>query len=175
MSRTGRVLIAIVAIVSSALLLHQFLSPLSFPGNPTVSTQGLYAASFPDAEGKQQPLAQWRGKVLVINFWASWCSPCREEMPMLDTLQADYGANEVRIVGISVEDVEHLQAFSEQLQVDYPLLAGDFEGMSLARSLGNDKGVLPFTVVIDKSGKIATIMYGLVEKSTLEKTLAPLL
>jgi thiol-disulfide isomerase/thioredoxin len=166
------VLIAILGIALAFLLARHF-SPL--PGNSTTSTEALFAASFPDGEGKPQSLSQWRGKVLIINFWASWCSPCREEMPMLDEFQADYGAKDVRIVGISAEDVEHLQAFSDELKVGYALLAGDFEAMALAQSLGNDKGVLPFTVVIDKNGKIADIMYGLVEKSTLEKAIAPLL
>ncbi len=172
MSKTTRVLIAIVGIVLALLLARHFFSSA---GNSATSTEALFAASFPDAEGKQQSMSQWRGKVLVVNFWASWCGPCREEMPMLDGFQADYGVKDVRIVGISAEDVDHLKAFSEELKVGYQLLAGDFEALALAQALGNDKGILPFTVVVDKNGKIANIMFGMIDKSTLEKALAPLL
>ena len=94
---------------------------------------------------------------------------------MLDEFQADYGAKGVRIVGISAEDVDHLKAFSDELKVGYTLLSGDFDALALAQALGNDKGILPFTVVVDKSGKIANIMFGMIDKSTLEKALAPLL
>ncbi|MFM9912676.1 MAG: TlpA family protein disulfide reductase [Methylophilaceae bacterium] len=170
MPKNSRVLIAIVGIALAFVLARHFFSP-----GTVSSTQALFAASFPDETGKLQSMAQWRGKVLVVNFWASWCGPCREEMPMLDEFQADYGAKEVRIVGISAEDVDHLKAFSEELKVGYQLLAGDFEALALAQALGNDKSILPFTVVIDKSGKIAQIMFGKVDKSMLEKALAPLL
>lgn len=170
MSKNSRIF-AVFAVIVLALWLAK---PLFFASAPS-NTQALFAASFPDAEGKPQALSQWRGKVLVVNFWASWCGPCREEMPMLDEIQADYGAKDVRIVGISAEDAEHLKAFSEEIKVGYTLLSGDFDALVLAQALGNDKGILPFTVVVDKSGKIANTMFGMIDKTTLEKTLAPLL
>jgi thiol-disulfide isomerase/thioredoxin len=173
MSKTRRVLIVLLLIGVAALLAVQFFPALK--GKSFASTDALFASSFPDSDGKLQKLSQWRGKVLVVNFWASWCGPCREEMPMLDEFQADYGAKDVRIVGISAEDADHLKAFSEELKVGYTLLSGDFEALALAQALGNDKGILPFTVVVDKNGKIANIMFGMIDKSTLEKALAPLL
>jgi thiol-disulfide isomerase/thioredoxin len=173
MPKNGRVLISIVAVALIFLLVRQFFFQPT--GDSSASTEALFAASFPDETGKSQSMAQWRGKVLVVNFWASWCAPCREEMPMLDELQADYGANDVRIVGISAEDVDTLKVFNEELKVEYQLLAGDFEALALAQVLGNDKGILPFTVVIDKHGKIAQIMFGKVDKSMMEKALYPLL
>jgi thiol-disulfide isomerase/thioredoxin len=173
MFRNNRVLISIVGIALALVLARLYFFPLT--GNSNAPTEALFAANFPDEENKLQAMSQWHGKVLVINFWASWCSPCLEEMPMLDEFQADFGAKEVRIVGISVEDVDHLKAFSEELKVNYPLVAGDVEAMALAQSLGNDKGILPFTVVIDKSGKIVQTMFGLITKSMLEKAVTPLL
>ena len=175
MPKTRRVLIALFALAIAALLFQYFHSARSVKNPTTTSTRSLFAASFIDTEDKMQSLSQYRGKVLIINFWASWCPPCREEMPMLDEFQADYGAKDVRIVGISVEDTDHLKTFSTGHKFGYTLLAGDFEAMALSQALGNDKSMLPFTVVIDKQGKIAQLMFGKVDKSMLEKTLVPLL
>ncbi|HEY7985524.1 MAG TPA: redoxin family protein [Methylophilaceae bacterium] len=171
MSKTTRVLIPIVLILC---LVAFFLFRFS-AANAPATTQALFAASFPDAQNKPQSLAQWRGKVMVVNFWASWCPPCREEMPGLDALQTKYLSNGVQFVGISAEDVNKLNQFSKEVKVSYPLLAGDFDAMSLAQYLGNDKSILPYTVVIDKAGKIVKIWFGIVDDSELEKTIAALI
>ena len=139
------------------------------------STMALFAASFPNAQNQPQSLNQWHGKVMVINFWASWCPPCREEMPALDALQQKYTSKNVQFVGISAEDVAKLQEFSKEVQVSYPLLAADIDAMPLAEDLGNDKSILPYTVVVNKQGKIAKTMFGMVDISELETILAPLI
>ncbi|HEY8084177.1 MAG TPA: redoxin domain-containing protein [Methylophilaceae bacterium] len=171
MSKTARVLIPIVLILC---LVAFFLFRFSTPNAPA-TTQALFAASFPDAQNKSQSLSQWRGKVIVLNFWASWCPPCREEMPAFDVLQTKYASKNVQFVGISAEDVSKLNQFSKDVKVGYPLLAGDFDAMSLAQYLGNDKSILPYTVVVDKAGKIVKVWFGIVDNSELEKTLAPLI
>jgi thiol-disulfide isomerase/thioredoxin len=154
----------------AALLVFRF----SHAKAPTAA-ETLFAASFPDAQNKPQSLSQWRGKVMVVNFWASWCPPCREEMPAFDALQVKYAPKNVQFVGISAEDVAKLNQFSSEVKIGYPLLAGDIDAMSLAESMGNDKSILPYTVVIDKTGKIAKIWFGIVDDSELENTLATLI
>jgi thiol-disulfide isomerase/thioredoxin len=172
MSKTARVLIPVVLIFCVvAFFIFRFSAPTTAPA----MTQALFAASFPDAQNKRQKLSQWRGKVMVLNFWASWCPPCREEMPAFDALQKKYASKNVQFVGISAEDVNKLNQFSIEVKVGYPLLAGDFDAMSLAQYLGNDKSILPYTVVVDKAGKIVKIWLGIVDNSELEKILAQLI
>ncbi len=173
MPRTRRVLILAGLLLLTGWLLLALSGKLSnSTGN---STESLYASSFVDKMGTPQPISQWRGKILVVNFWASWCPPCLEEMPSLNQFHQQYQAKGVQVVGISTEDINALKKFEQQLKLDYPILAGDAEAMSLAQSLGNDRSILPFTVIIDKSGKIAQIVFGKLEKTTLEKVVTPLL
>lgn len=166
MPGTGRVLIAASLVLAALFLLFRFANDTS-----AISTEGLFSSSFVDPSGKPQPLAQWRGKVLVINFWASWCPPCREEMPVLNELQLKYADKGLQLVGISAEDIDATKNFT----TNYPLLAADAQAMPLAASLGNHRSVLPFTVVLDRHGKITKTMHGKVDNSTLEKAVTPLL
>lgn len=173
MPRTRRVLILAGLLLLTGWLLLALSGKLS--NSTGDSTESLYASSFVDKMGTPQPISQWRGKILVVNFWASWCPPCLEEMPSLNQFHQQYQAKGVQVVGISTEDINALKKFEQQLKLDYPILAGDAEAMSLAQSLGNDRSILPFTVIIDKSGKIAQIVFGKLEKTTLEKVVTPLL
>lgn len=170
MPRTRRVLVVAGLLLAAFLLLH-----FSGASSPAISTEGLYASSFVDKSGTPQQIAQWRGKVLVVNFWASWCPPCREEMPELSLFQQQYAAKGVQLIGISAEDVDSLKSMEQQIKVNYPLLAADAQAMPLAASLGNDRSVLPFTVVLDRQGKIAQIMQGKIDNIALEKAVTPLL
>ena len=141
----------------------------------TTTSAALFATTLPDAQGRQQPLKQWRGKILVVNFWATWCPPCREEMPELSQLQDQYRDRNVVVIGISTENVVQIREFAKTLQVSYPLLAGDMEAMSLGSALGNDKSVLPYTIVIKPDGTIANSHFGRINKAVLEQTLLPLI
>jgi thiol-disulfide isomerase/thioredoxin len=146
-------------------------------GNTTASTdtKALFAATFPDSQGRTQALGQWQGKVLLVNFWATWCSPCREEMPELSRLQEKYRAGGLAVIGIATDDVDKMREFAQQNPVTYPLLAGDFEATNLAAGLGNDKNILPYTVTIGRDGKVVASYFGRLDTGIVEKTLQPLL
>lgn len=144
-------------------------------GSTSVETNTLFAARFPDGKGQAQAISQWHGKTLVVNFWATWCPPCREEMPELSQLHAQYGDQGLVVVGIAAETLEPMREFAKTTSVSYPLLAGDLAAMELAASLGNDKSVLPFTVIISADGSIVKSYFGRVNKALLEQTLLPLL
>lgn len=144
------------------------------------STQALFAAQFTDSNGKLQALKQWQGKTIVLNFWATWCPPCREEMPELSALNTEYQKRNVVVVGIAIDELDAVKAFahntkSDAIKVSYPLLAAEVEGMGLASGLGNDKGVLPFTLIIKPDGTVAKSYFGRVTKPLLEETLTKLL
>jgi thiol-disulfide isomerase/thioredoxin len=141
----------------------------------SADTKPLFAATFPDSQGQTQAFSQWQGKVLVVNFWATWCPPCREEMPELSRLQEKYRASGLAIIGIATDDVDKMREFAQQNPVAYPLLAGDFEATNLATSLGNVKNILPYTVAIGRDGKVIASYLGRLDMGVVEQTLQPLL
>jgi len=131
----------------------------------------LFATRLNDSNGKPQALAQWQGRTLVVNFWATWCPPCREEMPAFSRLQSRYAASGVRFVGIALDTPENVAAFVRQVQVSYPLLMGDAEGLELTQQLGNARLALPYTVVLDAHAKARLIRLGEVSESELDELL----
>lgn len=135
------------------------------------STQALFAANFPDEKGQTQALKQYAGKIVVLNFWATWCEPCRDEMPELSTLHSESKNKNIVVLGVAIDDVNAINEFSKQTKVSYPLFAADMQGMELASNLGNDKGVLPYTVIIRADGSVAKTYFGRVTKPLLEETL----
>jgi thiol-disulfide isomerase/thioredoxin len=135
----------------------------------------VFAASFKDLDDKAQPLKQWQGKVLVLNFWAPWCPPCREEIPDFIKLQDKYRERGLIFVGVALDEKIKVQAFVDEMAINYPILLGEMEAVDLAKKLGNRLGGLPFTVVIDRNGGIVTSEVGGVTQARLEQLVLPLL
>lgn len=129
----------------------------------------------PDAQGQQQALAQWRGKILVVNFWATWCAPCREEMPRFVAAQSRDGPKGVQFVGIAVDDPGKVRAFARDIGLNYPALIGGYGAIELSKTLGNDLSALPFTIVIDRKGRVAHTQLGPLTAAKLDGLLARLL
>ncbi len=132
-------------------------------------------ASFPDAQGRPQSLKQWSGKVLVVNFWATWCPPCREEMPGFSRLQTQYSGNGVQFIGIGVDDADKIQQYQKESPVSYPLLVAGLETMSLTAQLGNRTEGLPFTVFVDRLGRLHSTRIGRMGEDEVERRLRELL
>jgi len=135
----------------------------------------LFKAGFKDLAGIRQPLSRWRGKVLVVNFWATWCPPCRTEIPEFIKLQTKYGAQGLQFVGIAIDETAKVQAFSDQMGINYPVLVGDLDAVALSQATGNRLGGLPYTLILDRSGKIVATELGGLSTAKLEATLEPLL
>lgn len=135
-------------------LLAALLFILVIPVRADVPSARLFASTLPDPQGRPQALAGYRGRPLVVNFWARWCAPCREEIPELNAAQARH-AGRVQVLGIGLEDdAKAVRDFLRQHPMRYPvLLAGD-EAIPLMLSLGNRKGALPYTVFIAADGRI---------------------
>jgi len=155
-------------------IFHFFLNTQSEDGG-NQATETLFAASFPDENGQPQDLEQYAGKVVVLNFWASWCEPCREEMPELSQLHTEYKDRNLVVLGMAIEDAAAVKDFLKETKVSYPLFAADMQGMEIASNLGNNKGVLPFTVIIKADGTVAKTYFGRVTKPLLEQTLKTLI
>lgn len=140
------------------------------PAADTVVEQ-LFNQNYPDAHGATTRLDAYRGKVLVVNFWATWCAPCVEEMPELSDIQKATTARGVQILGLAVDSATKVREFNTRLQVLYPLLVLDAAGLEVARAFGNTSGALPYTVVIDRSGRIVDQTLGRIKKDRLMRVI----
>ncbi|HRE16152.1 MAG TPA: TlpA disulfide reductase family protein [Rhodocyclaceae bacterium] len=135
----------------------------------------LMTMTLPDQAGDAHSLTQWQGKVLVVNFWASWCAPCREEMPGFARLQSKYAANGVQFVGIAFDSHAAVTEFIRQTPVNYPTLIGGGEVRDLMKALGNAPAALPFTVILDVRGKPIQSRLGRYEEADLDAKLQGIL
>ena len=131
-------------------------------------------ASLTDLNGRTQALSQWHGKTLVVNYWATWCSPCREEVPALKRIHRKYVNNGVEVVGIALDNVAKVTEFAAEMGIDYSLMIGGIETLTASKELGNRAGVLPFTVVLDRTGKVAYTHAGALTEAVLDAVLMPL-
>jgi thiol-disulfide isomerase/thioredoxin len=144
-------------------------------GTSEAAAAAMSGVRLPDLDGKPQALDQWRGKVVVVNFWATWCAPCREEIPLFVRLQQKYGAQGLQFVGIAIDQPEKVRPYAAELGMNFPILMGGVEGLNLARALGNTAGVLPFTVIVGRDGKIVSTEVGAAKEVKFEAALLPLL
>jgi len=128
-----------------------------------------------DLKGQPQSLGQWRGKLLIVNYWATWCHPCREEMPGFSRLHDKYRDKGVQFVGISIDDAAKIAEFQKTTLVSYPLLIGDIGTMENSARLGNTRQALPFTAVFDREGRLAMTKLGRFSEADLEQHLIELI
>ena len=142
--------------------------------NPDEGDGILRSATMVDLDGKPRALAEWGGRVLVWNFWATWCTPCREEIPLLIAAREKYGLSGVEIVGIAVDNATKVREFSSSFNISYPILLAEADGLELMRKLGNSSGGLPYTVVTDRQGKVVYRKLGALKQADLDAVLGPL-
>jgi thiol-disulfide isomerase/thioredoxin len=111
----------------------------------------------------------------VVNFWATWCAPCREEMPEFMKAQSEYGAKGLQFVGIAVDQADKVDQYVKEIGLNYPALIGGFGAMELSRTLGNSLMALPFTVVVNRQGAIAHTQLGVLKPDKLNSVVKALL
>ena len=142
--------------------------------NKTHSTK-VQDFSLPDLNGEQQEFSQWKGKVILLNFWATWCPPCRREMPDFIEVYEQYKDKNFIIIGIGTDNEKKVADFVKKLGVTYPVLVGDRKAMQVSYQYGNHSGALPYSVIIDKYGVIRYRAGGLISKQKLIQQITPLL
>ncbi len=120
----------------------------------------LPAFTLADLAGKPTSITTWRGQSLVLNFWATWCAPCRREIPLLETLAAEWRPRGSAVVGVAVDHRAEVIAFAQQYHIAYPLLIGEQDALDAAAALGVDTPVFPFTVFTDRQGDIVAVFVG---------------
>lgn len=173
--------IALKSLTFIAAIFLAFWLPPGAPSRAASPAEQLFGAEFKDFSGALQPMAQYKGKPLIVYFWATWCESCKREIPMLIDMQKRLSERNLQIVGIAVDQADKVKKYAEQYGINYPLLIGGTrafggtDAVGLSRTLGNTVGGLPFMAVFDRDGKIVKTFTGETERKVLEETLTPLL
>ncbi|HMW17609.1 MAG TPA: TlpA disulfide reductase family protein [Accumulibacter sp.] len=177
------IVLLVLALTSSAwLILYRYSPHPQQPAAPSSITSipkmtaaeeqqavaEVLALNLPDLAGQQQSFAQWRGKILVVNYWASWCAPCVEEMPAFSRLQERYAAQGVQFVGVGIDDPNNMLTFVKKTPVSYPLLVAE---LGLGQQAGQQVKGLPYTLIIGREGTLVGSRLGRFDEAALEKVL----
>lgn len=162
-----------VILLLSAVTMAAFYT-LQLHGGMVEAAQLRPSFTLPDLQNKPRSNSEWDGKIVVVNFWATWCPPCIQEIPTFIELQKKYQSQGVQFVGIAVDDAESVKNFAETIGINYPILLESGRG-KLALSFGNQLGALPFTAVINPQGMIVARQMGEVSRAEMLQMLEPLL
>jgi peroxiredoxin len=127
--------------------------------------------ALPDLDGKQHRLSEYRGRRVLLNFWASWCGPCLDEMPALVRAQAKFGEQGAIVVGIAMDEPAHIRSFLATHPVSYPILVGRLDSPSTSLRLGDQSEVLPYSVLLDDDGRVLAIRRGSLDAALLAQWL----
>ena len=162
------VVISLLALLGGTLT-SQWISKTGLASEPSI--KAFFANSWQSPDGKPANSGEWQGKVLVANFWASWCPPCVEEMPTLDLLQQEFLQQNVLFVGIGIDSPSNIREFLKSTPVSYPIVIGGLEGSNLSKQMGNTQGALPYTVIINSKGKAIYTKLGKISEEELRKAI----
>ena len=172
MIRAVQVLLFVIVVLAAGIA--GFL--LSAPNRlGEVDASHVLEATLPDIAGVPQSIGGWKGKVLVINFWATWCPPCLEEIPLFVRLQRQMGEQGLQFVGIAIDEPDKVRAFARDNAINYPIMIGQLDAIELSRTAGNDSGGLPYTLILDRSGRVISQHYGGLTEQKLKPIIAELL
>ena len=137
--------------------------------------QAAPAFTLPDLANVMHSSDEWQGKVVVLNFWATWCPPCRQETPTFVQLQEQYAARGLQFVGVAIDDRQNVRDFMDTYGINYPMLIGENNAINIAKLYGNNFGALPYTVIIDRQGTIQLVQRGELTREMAEGTIRRLL
>ncbi len=180
MNKKNVMVIAMAIVIFGVIIGSLAVNMFSQTAKPAAEAPSLIGSKLPDysllsLDGVRERSEQWLGKIQVINFWATWCPPCKREIPILIEIQNAFRQHNVQIIGIALDKHKAVTKYVEESGINYPILIGDDDVVRVAESLGNDMGILPYTVIIDQAGVIRFIRYGEIAKETIESEIRKLL
>jgi peroxiredoxin len=128
-----------------------------------------------DIEGDIRKMSEWDGKVLLVNFWATWCPPCKKEIPAFMELQEEYSSKGFQVIGLAIDDEESVKDYADTMGMNYPIMAAELTAMEIARLYGNRVNALPFSAFVGRDGKISLTKPGEISKEDAEEIINKLL
>jgi thiol-disulfide isomerase/thioredoxin len=177
-NRTRIAINLVLAVIVGLGIWFTFHSQSTAPNEPHVKKilpQQLPGFSMKDIAGVIRNSSEWQGKILVINFWATWCPPCIEEMPVLTEFHDQYSSMGVQVVGVAVDNPDQVQDFVDLYDINFPVVVGQNEAVELGKKMGNRISALPYTAIFDQKGKTLYAQPGKISEETLKRVVRPLL
>lgn len=170
MKKTGLIIIVALLALVGGIMAKEFIST----AEQTTPTP-LPDFNLPDVAGNLHSISEWQDKILVINFWATWCPPCLKEIPEFIALQQKYTAKGVQFIGIAIDDQDAVEDYLVSTKINYPVLIGGVNGIALAHQLGNSVDAVPFTLIVDRQGQIIHRHPGGFSKEQITEIFTPLI
>ena len=171
----SRQLVLVVMLAVASAVAGFFLYRGSSPVEPDTTVAEMAPAFvLQDVEGDRRDSSEWDGRVRLVNFWATWCPPCRREIPLLIDLQKEYGER-VQILGVAIDDLDAVQEYAESTDFNYPILIGQQNAIDLANTYLNDFIGLPFTAFVDSNGHIVRVHVGELHRDQAENFISEIL
>lgn len=178
---TNLIVVAIGIIgLAAGVGVYSYLNQADAPKTASIKATTMVGSKRPDftlmdVDDGKHSINEWDGKVLIVNFWATWCPPCRREIPAFIALQEKYESKGFTIVGVALDSKQAAIDYVDPMGINYPILIGDTEGIAISQEYGNKLGVLPYTVIVDRQGIIRHTLAREVHLDEAEKLITPLL
>ena len=163
MKNTLIFIVAIVIAGASGYSLQKYLKQEQQSNNPAIGLQRPEFAAM-DLDSQLRNIKEWDGKLIFLNFWATWCPPCKKEIPTFIELQETYAEQGLQFIGIALDDDESVRKYAKMMSINYPTLLAEIDGVGLAKRYGNGIGALPYTVIINRNGEISQTIRGELSK-----------
>jgi thiol-disulfide isomerase/thioredoxin len=165
-----QIAVATVLLTTAAIgsLIYNWPAKESLPVETVAPTSGVVSFTLSDLDGNPRDFSEWDGKARLVNFWATWCAPCRREIPLLIKIQAEHGENNVQVIGVAVDFIEQVAAYAEDAEFNYPILVGQEDAMEAAEGTGIDFIGMPFTMIVAPDGQLIKTHLGEIVEEHLE-------
>ncbi|MGI9271516.1 MAG: TlpA family protein disulfide reductase [Woeseiaceae bacterium] len=172
MQKTIAVIVALIAVAVGGVFFytnnHRVPEPAPVAAAADPDAPIKVAFELNDLENNKRSFSEWDGKHRIVNFWATWCAPCRREIPLLKAFQEEYGADDFQVIGIAVEFLEPVVAYAEDAEFNYQILYGELDAMEVAESSGISFVGLPFTMIVAKDGTLVGAHMGEIHQEHLD-------